>query len=154
MVIALNLSKSQLTRFSFRPKSQNWLAAIPFNFICFCVVIETYFTFYAFKRLIRVLEAVYSVTRLGVFWNFFSADFLTKVAQIFDDFLGYDEKHHFLIKSCFGSFLGNGFKIWASFSSNIWSHWQCTKWIMIAAWWKCTTVSVNLKGQILYSTSY
>ena len=37
--------------------------------------------------------------------------------------MDYFEKHHFMIKSFFGYFFGNGFKISATFSSNIWSPW-------------------------------
>ena len=34
-----------------------------------------------------------SVTRFGDFWNFLAINFITKVAQIFGDFLGFFEKH-------------------------------------------------------------
>ena len=63
-----------------------------------------------------------SVTRLGNFLKFSATNFLTKVAQIFGNFLGCCEKHYFISKNYCGSFLGIVWKIWATFYSNIWSH--------------------------------
>ena len=36
------------------------------------------------------------MTKLGDFWNFLATKFITKVAQMFGDFLGGCENHHFL----------------------------------------------------------
>ena len=62
------------------------------------------------------------MTRFGNFFNFLATNFLTKVAQIFNDFLGYFENIKFYVKIAVPTFLGNYVKIWASFYSNIWSH--------------------------------
>ena len=43
--------------------------------------------------------------QIGLFLKDLAKNFLTKVAQIFGNFWGYFEKHHFLIKNCFGYFL-------------------------------------------------
>ena len=40
-----------------------------------------------------------SVSRLGDFGKFFAANFLSKVAQIFSDFLGYFAKYHLEVKT-------------------------------------------------------
>ena len=37
-----------------------------------------------------------SVTKWGSFWKFLAANFISKVAQIFNVYLGYFEQHHFL----------------------------------------------------------
>jgi len=63
-----------------------------------------------------------SVTRLGNFLKFSATNFLTKVAQIFGNFLGYCEMHYFVNKNYHASFLGIVWKICATFNSNIWSH--------------------------------
>ena len=46
-----------------------------------------------------------SMTRLGDFWNFLGTKFLTKIAQMCGDSLGYFVKHHFGIKNCWDYFL-------------------------------------------------
>ena len=51
-----------------------------------------------------------SVTRLGGFWNFLATNFITKVAQMFGDFLGSCEKHCFLKSNLIGYFWGNFWK--------------------------------------------
>ena len=65
-----------------------------------------------------------SVTRLGNFFKFLVTSFLSNVAQILGDFLGYFVKDHLFIKRIFGSFLG---LVWggnsATFLSNYCSHW-------------------------------
>ena len=48
--------------------------------------------------------------------------FLTKVAPIFRDFLGYFEKHYLEVKIAV-DILGKFWKIWSRFYFNIWSHW-------------------------------
>ena len=49
-----------------------------------------------------------SVTRLGDFRKFLVTKFLTKVAQIICNFLGYFEKPHYHVgKNCCGYFFGN-----------------------------------------------
>ena len=59
---------------------------------------------------------IISVTRLGDFWKFLATNFLTKVTQIFGNFLGYCEKHYFVSKNSCGSFWGIIWKIWATFN--------------------------------------
>ena len=54
--------------------------------------------------------------------KFLVTNFLTKVGQIFGNFLGYCEQHYFSCKNCCGFFLYLVWKIWATFYSNIWSH--------------------------------
>ena len=51
-----------------------------------------------------VVEFAVCVTRLGDFWKFLAKKFLSKVAQIFGNLLGYSEKHYFVSKNCCGSF--------------------------------------------------
>ena len=53
------------------------------------------------------------------------AKLLTKVAQIFDDFLDYLQKHNFLIKNSYGYFWDNFGENWAILYYNIWSHCDC-----------------------------
>ena len=48
---------------------------------------------------------------------------LTKVAQLFGDFLGKFETITFYLKTAVSTFWGNFVKIWSTFYSNIWSHW-------------------------------
>ena len=55
-----------------------------------------------------------SVTRLG--------DFLTRVAKIVGNLLGYFERHQFLSKTAVDTFWASFSKNWAAFNSNIWSH--------------------------------
>ena len=48
------------------------------------------------------------MTRLGDFWNFLVTNFITKVAQMFGDFLGSCENYHFLsqiFEATFGQLL-------------------------------------------------
>ena len=49
------------------------------------------------------------------FLMYLTSIFITEVAQIFGDFLGYFEKHCFLSKRCCGYFLGYFWKILATF---------------------------------------
>ena len=70
-----------------------------------------------------VVEFAVCVTRLGDFWKFLAKRFLSKVAQIFGNLLGYSEKHYFVSKNCCGSFFALAWEIWATFYSKIWSHW-------------------------------
>ena len=51
-----------------------------------------------------------SETRLGDFWKLMETNFLTIIAKIFRDLLGYFERHHFLSKNYCGYFLGNFWK--------------------------------------------
>ena len=60
-----------------------------------------------------------SVTRLGDLWKFLVTKCVTKVAQLFGLFC----KTSLLCENCFGYFLAIFGKIWATFNSNIWSHW-------------------------------
>ena len=64
-----------------------------------------------------------SVTRLGNFWKFLSANLLTKVAQKYWCLSGYFEIDQFMYKTDVeidSTTFGN---IWQLFPSNIWSHW-------------------------------
>ena len=73
-------------------------------------------------------KIVCSVTKLGDFWKFLVTNLLAKVAQIFGDLLCYFERHHLFSKNCRISFLGNYWKIWTTFYSNIFlSHWLCVR---------------------------
>ena len=67
-------------------------------------------------------EVSASVTRFFDFWNSFATNFLTKVAQIFNDLLAILKTITLWLKHLFNYFLSNGSEIWATFSS-IWSHW-------------------------------
>ena len=51
-----------------------------------------------------------SVTRLGDFWKFLATNLLSIVFQIFRDFLGCIEKHHFSVKLAVATFRGNFWK--------------------------------------------
>ena len=61
-----------------------------------------------------------SVTRLGDFWKFVAIKFLTKVAQIIGNFLGYFENHHSYLKTADANFWATFGNIWATFYSNWW----------------------------------
>ena len=65
-----------------------------------------------------------SVTRLSDYWKLLASIFFTKVAEIFGNFLGYCEKHYFVSRNCCGYLLAIVWKMWATFYSNIWSHWS------------------------------
>ena len=65
--------------------------------------------------------------QIGRFLKLLVANCLTKVAQIFGNFLGYCKKHYSVSKNCCGSFLGIVCEIWATFYSNIWSHWMARR---------------------------
>ena len=43
---------------------------------------------------LKIVARWFSVTKLDDRRKFFATNYLTKVAQIFGDFLGYLEKHH------------------------------------------------------------
>ena len=62
-----------------------------------------------------------SVTRLGEFWKFWVI-FLTKVAQIIGNVLGYFVKPHSYVKTVVATFWATFGNIWATFYSNNWSH--------------------------------
>ena len=63
-----------------------------------------------------------SVTRFCHFYKFLGAIFLTKVAQLFCDLLGYLDKHQFLSKNFVAPYWAIIGQISATFYSNIWSH--------------------------------
>ena len=52
-----------------------------------------------------------SVTRLGDFWKFLATNFVTKVTQRYEDFLGYLENICFQVKTAMATFLGDSYKI-------------------------------------------
>ena len=62
-----------------------------------------------------------SVTRLGIFKKFQETHYPRKVAQIFEDILGYFKKHLFKVKTVVATFCEKVGKFWATFYSNIWS---------------------------------
>ena len=59
---------------------------------------------------------------LGNFQKFLAANFLIEVAQIYANFMSSFEVCHFIIKSYFGYFWGQYWKIWVNCGSSIWSH--------------------------------
>ena len=65
----------------------------------------------------------HSVTRLGDFWNIPVTNFLTKVAQLLGNFLGFFEKHCLQVKTNVATFWITFGIISATFYVNIWSHW-------------------------------
>ena len=73
----------------------------------------------------RNLVLPVSVTRLGDFCNFLVTIFITKVAQMFGDFMGSCENHRFLSQTGEATFWVTFAKTWATFYFNIWSH--CTQ---------------------------
>ena len=48
------------------------------------------------RKILRQRRPENSVTRLGDFWNFLAINFVTKVAQMFGEFLGSCENHRIL----------------------------------------------------------
>ena len=93
-----------------------------------------------------------SGTRLGDFWKLLATNFLTKVAQIFGNFLGYCEKHYSVSKNCCGSFLDIVWEIWTTFYSNIWSHWTWRRpWIYFLLLLKKLLSSQRRRGRITSS---
>ena len=74
------------------------------------------------ESLVRVSWVMDSVTRLGDFWTFLGTKICKstpKDCQLFGLFC----KTSLLCENCFGYFLAIFGKIWATFNSNIWSHW-------------------------------
>ena len=63
-----------------------------------------------------------SVTRLGDFWKFLVTKSLTKVAQMYGNYWGYFEKHHFLGKNSCCYYLAASGIFLSTFYPNIWSH--------------------------------
>ena len=84
----------------------------------------------------RVHKA-YSVCRdqcdqIGRFWKLLVTKFLSKVAQIIGNFLGYFEKSHSFVKNYAATSWVTFGNFWATFYSNIWSHWPWfTSWFTI-----------------------
>ena len=64
-----------------------------------------------------------SETRLGDLFKFYVTNFLSKIAQILGDFLGYFEKDHFLLNTALDPFGARFRKNSATFLSNFRSHW-------------------------------
>ena len=56
-----------------------------------------------------------SATRLDKLLKFSATNFLTKVAKVFVNFLGYFKKHHFLSKNCCGWSMGTFWKCFSYF---------------------------------------
>ena len=70
----------------------------------------------------------HSVARLGYFWKILVARFISYVAEILGSFLSYFEKSGpFQVKSAVVIFWTNFGLNWATFNSDIWSHWLWTR---------------------------
>ena len=61
--------------------------------------------------------------QIGRFLKVLDNKILTKVAQIISNFLGCFEKPHSYVKTAVGTSWVTFGDIWATFYSNIWSHW-------------------------------
>ena len=79
------------------------------------------------------IESRSSVTILGTFLYFLVTNFVRKVAQMSHLFVGYLEKHHFLIKTVVTTF-------WATLYFNIWSHCQDLTFACLTAS-KCSAIA-------------
>ena len=60
----------------------------------------------------------------GDFLKFLAEKFVTKVAQIIINFLGYFKKPHSYVNTAVATSWETFRNIWATFYSNIWSHWS------------------------------
>ena len=87
-----------------------------------------------------------SVTRLVDFWNFLTPNFLTNVAKIFGDFLGWNEKQNFQVKTVVATFKQFLLTNLATFYSNIWSH--CAR-RRLNKFWMCVFPFFSLHEQLL-----
>ena len=65
-----------------------------------------------------------SVTRLGDFWTFLLTNFLSTVAQMDENSLGYFETIDFQVKSVVATFWATFWRIRATLYFSIWSHYQ------------------------------
>ena len=54
--------------------------------------------------------------------------FFQKVAQIYDNLLGYSGNHNTLVKTTVAPFGPTFWKTWATFYFNVWSHWVTLLW--------------------------
>ena len=81
-------------------------------FSCYTRLLVQCLKLFRFKASEYILSVsrVISVTRLGNFFIFLAINFITKVAQMFGDFLGSCEKHCFLKSNLIGYFWGNFWK--------------------------------------------
>ena len=81
-----------------------------------------------------IYKSTSSTTRLGDIWKLLAANFLTKVAQIFGNFLCFLKSITFKIKTTMTIF-GNVWGNWANFYSSIWSNYlQGTDYQSIMLW--------------------
>ena len=67
------------------------------------------------------------MTWWGNFWSFLPINIITKVAQMFVDFLGKCENYRFLSQTGEATFWATFGKTWATFYFNIWSHYVCMR---------------------------
>ena len=74
------------------------------------------------RKILRQRRPENSVTRLFDFWNFLAINFVTKVAQMFGDFLGNCENHHILSQTGEVTFWATFRKTWATCNFKIWSY--------------------------------
>ena len=78
------------------------------------------------KQLNKKINNLIGLLQCDQIWLFFKGlinKYPTRVAQIFAKFVDSLEKHPYLILNYFGYFYGNFGENWATFYSNIWSHW-------------------------------
>ena len=93
-------------------------------FSCYTRLLVQCLKLFRFKASEYILSVsrVISVTRLGNFFIFLAINFITKVAQMFGDFLGGCENRCFLSQTGEANFWATFGKTWATFLYNIWSH--------------------------------
>ena len=92
-----------------------------------------------------------SVTRLDVFYCSSQQNF-EKVAQLIGFFFCYFEKSHFYTKTALGTFRATFGYNWATFHSNIWSHW--TPAAFPNTWLWLFTFILYRAGSWLHSTGF
>ena len=77
-------------------------------------------------------EAIDSVTRLGNFGKFLVTSFLSRVAQLFGDYLDHFKNGTLFNDNHCGNLFGNFKKIWATFNFNNWPHWPSSSVVFIS----------------------
>ena len=92
---------------------------------CVCRVVVSITELLCFgSQFAQMMSAIDSVTRLGDFFKVLGTKISSKEAQTIGNFLGYFEKPHSDVKTALASYWATfGEKNWATFYSNIWSHW-------------------------------
>ena len=95
-----------------------------------------FFAVVTFPRFVKNFP-VTSVTRLGYFVKFLATNFLAKVSQIFGHCWGYIENIPFEVITGMANFWATLDKHWATFYSNIWSHYPWPFFVSSAAFHCC-----------------